>query len=864
VQSGLEKRPEELAAEVLKSLRKDIEDQLGFVPARAVISVPALFELPQSSATSEAARLAGFERVELLQEPIASALAAGWTIDDSSGSWLVYDLGGGTFDVSLLETRDGLLRVVGHDGDNFLGGRDFDWAIVDWLLGQIEKQDGIKLSRSEPGHAAAIRKIKLAAEEAKIELSRVDEASITVQGLEVGGARHDLEYTLDRSTLERLCAPTIERSLTVCRRLLAAHGVPDGGLTRVVLVGGPSVMPTVRRQVSAALGVQPTEGLDPMTLVAQGAAIYAATAGLEARPQALEPIRGCKVWLQYPAMSSDLTPHVVGRLVDRTTTGSSVPAEVRLTRADGLWDSEWTAIDEEGAFVLGVSLVARKPNVFRRRGAQQRRGGGGGRSADADDRAGADDQRPAAVADDRGGDRGRRRARVLRARGAAAGAPDLRAAHRRDGGEGLEGQLIKIPIVQGEYDAAHLCRLVGSLQITRARAAPDDAVGDRARADDRARPRRADVGAGAGADQRPGVRARGAPAGPGGRAGGAGRADLGDPTGGSGSCGPTRSGAGLPGVIDKLGKAEAQLVDLALDVGAAKGGDTDAAQKARRSLIELDALLESVELDKRWPELEREAREAVVYASLVIHEHGLPHEQTLFTETAKAVEKARHQPRPARAAAAAAADQPAVVRGRLARPGGVEAALRALRDRHRQHDGSGAGAGPGQGGPRAAGQGRQRGAAAGRAEAVAADARGPGAAAARVRLGGALVTSRSGASRTTRSTCSGCGRRPRASTSSARGRSCSGCSSSGSGRGELHDAARAAAAHGRQGARAMAELRSPTSGWCTSSGPRCRRHRSRRGRRRRRSRSTTWWRCRRRSRCTGGGGRDDRDDPRRR
>src|SRR4030095_7863 len=97
------------------------QDQLGFLPERAVISVPALFELPQSSATSEAARLAGFERVELIQEPVASARAAGWS-DDAQGAWLVYDLGGGTFDASLLETRDGLLRVVGHDGDNFLGG----------------------------------------------------------------------------------------------------------------------------------------------------------------------------------------------------------------------------------------------------------------------------------------------------------------------------------------------------------------------------------------------------------------------------------------------------------------------------------------------------------------------------------------------------------------------------------------------------------------------------------------------------------------------------------------------------------------------------------------------------------------------
>ncbi len=113
---------------------QDIADQLGCSVERAVISVPALFELPQSAATSEAARLAGFQRVELLQEPIASALAAGWRAeDDGGGTWLVFDLGGGTFDASLLETRDGLLRVVGHDGDNFLGGRDFDWAITEHL-----------------------------------------------------------------------------------------------------------------------------------------------------------------------------------------------------------------------------------------------------------------------------------------------------------------------------------------------------------------------------------------------------------------------------------------------------------------------------------------------------------------------------------------------------------------------------------------------------------------------------------------------------------------------------------------------------------------------------------------------------------
>ena len=142
-----------------------------------MISVPALFELPQSAATSEAARLAGFERVELLQEPIASALAAGWRADDDGGgTWLVFDLGGGTFDASLLETRDGLLRVVGHDGDNFLGGRDFDWAITEHLASQLS----VVPRRKNPEHAAALRALRLAAEDAKIELSRGERAQVTL------------------------------------------------------------------------------------------------------------------------------------------------------------------------------------------------------------------------------------------------------------------------------------------------------------------------------------------------------------------------------------------------------------------------------------------------------------------------------------------------------------------------------------------------------------------------------------------------------------------------------------------------------------------------------------------------------------
>ena len=213
--TGESRRPEELAAEVLRSLRADMQDQLGVAPARAVISVPALFELPQSSATSEAARLAGFERVELLQEPIASALAAGWSDDEETGSWLVYDLGGGTFDVSLLETRDGLLRIVGHDGDNFLGGRDFDLSIVDWAISELAERHGISLSRANPDHAAAIGALKRVAEEARIVLSRDSVADISLLGLRVRDPR-DRYRARDRPRNGRVAMHAGDRPKRCC------------------------------------------------------------------------------------------------------------------------------------------------------------------------------------------------------------------------------------------------------------------------------------------------------------------------------------------------------------------------------------------------------------------------------------------------------------------------------------------------------------------------------------------------------------------------------------------------------------------------------------------------------------------------
>jgi molecular chaperone DnaK len=633
------KKPEELAALVLQALRADVKETLGFVPGRAVISVPALFELPQSAATSEAARLAGFERIELIQEPVASALAAGWTTDDATGSWLVYDLGGGTFDASLLETRDGLLRVVGHDGDNFLGGRDFDWALCDWVLAELERTSGVKVSRADPAHAAALRKLKLAVEDVKIELTRASEATLLLAAaFEVDGSSIDVDMVIQRETLEAVCASLIDRSIEVCKRLLSAHGKAPGELGRVVLVGGPTVMPALRARILEALGAPFGEGLDPMTLVAQGAAIYAATAGLDARVEAKPTEAGRRVWLQYPAMSSDLTPHVVGRLVDGGPSASGL--RIRLSRNDGLWTSPEVTIDEEGAFVLTVDLLHRRPNIFRI------------------ETVNADGVKvplsPSTLTIVQGltiSDPPLSRTvgvalannsvRVYFERGAPLPARRTFVHHTVESvAKGGAECILKIPIVQGELEQAHLCRLVGTLEIggeavrvslpagspveitleldrgghlsARALVPALDQVFEQVAhlLVPEATPEALEATVTA-------MRARLSEL----------RTDA------------LRRDATR--VIGKITYVECALAEVEHDTDAARGGDADAGQKARRTLLELDGMLEECEADKRWPELEDKARHDLSQASIWVSQFGSPIEQQLFNEASQAVEKAR-------------------------------------------------------------------------------------------------------------------------------------------------------------------------------------------------------------------------------
>ncbi len=636
--AGVAKAPEELAAAVLGALRGDVRDQLGIEPTAAVISVPALFELPQSAATSEAARLAGFERVELIAEPVASALAAGWS-SDSSGTWMVYDIGGGTFDCSLLETRDGLLRVIAHDGDNFLGGRDFDWAIVEWLIERIGAQHQVWLSRAKPQHSGALQSLKLAAEEAKIELSRAATAVISLPApLVVDGHSIDLDLELDRADLERACAPVIDKTLAVCARLLTASGLAAEQLAHVVLVGGPTVMPVVRRRLHEQLGVAIAEGHDPMTLVARGAAIYAATAGLDARPaarvEAAPP--GRRLWLQHPAVSADLTPHVVGRVMDGQ---GPMPERLRLVRENSPWSSPEAQVSEEGAFVLSASLVARSENRFRIE-AYAKGAAVAVHPAELRIVQGITISDPplsrtigVALASDQ--------VRVYFERGAPLPARRTFTIHTiESAARGAEGSVLKIPIVQGELDKAHLCRLVGTLEISGASLQADVPTGtaieltielDRGgRMNARARiPSLGQVFEEVAhllvPDAVPAVL----------------EASLATMRRQLMELRGDAFRAGRSEALEELDGVETRLAEAASGIEASRGGDADAGHQARRLLIELDAELATLALARKWPELEADAAQELAWASTWVAEYGSATEQQLLDEASEGVHQAR-------------------------------------------------------------------------------------------------------------------------------------------------------------------------------------------------------------------------------
>ncbi|MSR87147.1 molecular chaperone DnaK [Candidatus Peribacteria bacterium] len=268
---GKEMLPQEVSAKVLQKLKADAEKFLGAPVTKAVITVPAYFDDSQRQATKEAGQIAGLEVVRIINEPTAAALAYG--LDKTKAQKIiVYDLGGGTFDVSVLDLGDGVFEVISTNGDTHLGGDDFDQVIVDWILQEFKKDQGIDLSQDK----VALQRLREAAEKAKIELSSATETDINLPFItaDASGPKH-MNLKLSRSKLEALVAPLIERTVKPCQAALMDAKISMKDIDEVVLVGGMTRMPSVVAKVKQVFGKDPHQGVNPDEVVAVGAAIQA-------------------------------------------------------------------------------------------------------------------------------------------------------------------------------------------------------------------------------------------------------------------------------------------------------------------------------------------------------------------------------------------------------------------------------------------------------------------------------------------------------------------------------------------------------------------------------------------------------------
>jgi len=268
---GKDYSPSQISAFTLQKMKETAEAYLGEPVTQAVITVPAYFNDAQRQATKDAGQIAGLEVLRIINEPTAAALAYGLEKQDGK-TIAVYDLGGGTFDISILEIGDGVFEVKSTNGDTFLGGEDFDAKIVDWLADEFKKQEGIDLR----GDRLALQRLKEAAERAKIELSSAQTTEVNLPFItaDQNGPKH-LVKSLSRAELERLVGDLVQRTLEPCRKALADAGVKAGDIAEVVLVGGMTRMPRVREIVKEFFGKEPHTGVNPDEVVAMGAAIQA-------------------------------------------------------------------------------------------------------------------------------------------------------------------------------------------------------------------------------------------------------------------------------------------------------------------------------------------------------------------------------------------------------------------------------------------------------------------------------------------------------------------------------------------------------------------------------------------------------------